>query len=69
MNISTIEGVVENGLIRLLDNSRLPEHAHVFVIVPELPAFGTPRIHSPRLVNPKQAADFVKEIIEETCDE
>jgi hypothetical protein len=68
MSIATIEGVVENGQIRLLDNTTLPEHAHVFVIVPECPAVGAPRIYTPRLLNPKQASDFVKELIEEPSD-
>lgn len=68
MNIATIEGVVENGQIRLLDKMTLPEKARVFVVIPELRAVSTARIYSPRLLHPEQAVDFAKELIEVTVD-
>ncbi len=68
MSVTTIEGVVENGQIRLPASVRLPERAKVYVVVPdvEVPAIG--HIGSPRLVHPEQAADFRKEVIEENRD-
>jgi hypothetical protein len=62
--ISAIEGVVENGQIRLLDKVALPEHARVFVVVPEMKQPQQARIYSPRLVHPEQVSDFAKEVVE-----
>jgi hypothetical protein len=60
MAITTYEGVVEKGKIRLKSDVKLPENAKVYVIVPELqtPSKKTARVLSPRLVNRKQADDF-----------
>jgi hypothetical protein len=68
VSIATIEGVVENGQIRLLDNMTLPEKARVFVVIPELQAVSMARIYSPRLLHPEQAVDFAKELIEVPVD-
>jgi hypothetical protein len=68
MNISTIEGIVENGQIRLLGNVALPEHAKVYIVVPGLDTTPTARIMSPRLAHPEQATDFVKQVFEVTAD-
>jgi hypothetical protein len=68
VSIATIEGVVENGQIRLLDNMTLPEKARVFVVIPELQAVSLARIYSPRLLHPEQAVDFAKELIEAPVD-
>lgn len=62
MRITTFEGIVDNGQIRLVDNVRLPNNAKVYVIFPEI-KFA--EIHSPSLLHPEQAADFKLEIIEE----
>ena len=35
MKVATYEATVENGQIRLSEPVRLPEHAKVFVVVPE----------------------------------
>jgi antitoxin component of MazEF toxin-antitoxin module len=35
MNISTYKGTVENGLIKLEINIKLPEKTEVYIIVPE----------------------------------
>ena len=64
MLFNAIEGVVENGKIRLPDEVTLPENARVFVIVAESASSTPPRIPSPRLANPGQAADFRKQLVE-----
>lgn len=68
MGVTTIEGVVENGQIRLPAAVRLPERTKVYVIIPEVEVQTVAYIGSPRLVHPEQAVDFVKEVIEEPSD-
>lgn len=68
MSVTTIEGVVENGQIRLPTSVRLPEKAKVYVVVPDVEVPSIVYVGSPRLVHPEQAADFRKEIIEENRD-
>jgi len=68
MAISTYEGTVENGQIRLFSDVKLPEHARVYVIIPDPEARRTGHAYSPHLVHPEQAADFTKRIIEEATD-
>lgn len=63
MAISTFEGVVKNGQIRLLDNVTLPENTEVYVVIPDFEAVPRAHVHSPRLVHPEQAADFVKQVV------
>ena len=59
MAVTTYEGVVEKGKIRLKAGVKLPENVKVYVIVPDLqPQKKTPRVLTPRLVHRKQAADF-----------
>jgi len=78
MPVVTYEGVVENGQVHLPSGVVLPEKATVYVVVPQttaeselpvidlpnpwLPGQPPPRIRSPRLAHPEQAADFVKEV-------
>ena len=69
MAILTIEGVVENGQIRLRDHVALPEQTKVYVVIPDAEAASTARTHSPRLAQPEQAADFTKQVISETPDD
>jgi hypothetical protein len=67
MAVMTIEGVVENGQVRLPPGVSLPEKVTVYVVVPGVIAIETPRtahIHSPRLAHPEQAKDFVKTVVE-----
>ena len=64
----TLEGVVENGRVRLMGTVTLPEHAKVYVVVPDVGAASQPHIHSPRLAHRRQAADFSKKIIEASLD-
>ena len=64
MAILTFEGRVENGTIRLPMDVSLPDHTKVYVVIPDSDIERPARIHSPRLRNTAQAADFVKEIVE-----
>jgi hypothetical protein len=68
MLVTAIEGVVENGSIRLREAVSLPENTKVYVIVAE--QYQTPSAHvrTPRLANPKQFGDFRKQIIEVSTD-
>lgn len=68
MAILTIEGIVENGQIRLRDNVTLPEHTKVYVVIPDVATAPQAHVYSPRLVHPEQAADFAKQIIEASAD-
>jgi len=64
MPVSTFEGIVENGQIRLRENVTLPEKTRVYVVIPALEAVPKAHIYSPRLVHPEQVGDFAKQIIE-----
>lgn len=66
--IQTYEAIYESGAIRLANNVRLPEHTKVYVVVPETVQEPVYHIASPRLADPRQAADFVKEMIDEGAD-
>lgn len=68
MTISTFEGIVEKGQIRLRDNVVLPENTKVYVVIPGLESAPKVHVHSPRLVHPEQAGDFVKQVIEVSSD-
>jgi hypothetical protein len=63
MKVTTFEGFVENGQIRLPLSVRLPEKAKVYVVVPDMEVPSAPYVGSPRLVYPEQAADFKKEVV------
>ena len=68
MRVTTFEGIVENGQIRLPATVRLPEKAKVYVVIPDVEIQTVAYIGSPRLVHPEQAADFKKEVVEELPD-
>ena len=68
MAILTVEGVVENGQIRLRDNVTLPDHTKVYVVIPEVETAQQARVYSPRLAHPEQAADFAKQVTEVSAD-
>jgi len=68
MGATTIEGIVENGQIRLPATVRLPERAKVYVVIPDVEVQPVAYIGSPRLVHPEQAVDFQKEVLEEPSD-
>lgn len=59
MALTTYEGVVEKGKIRLKTGVRLPENAKVYVIVPEAQSKKkSVRVMTPRLLHRKQTSDF-----------
>jgi hypothetical protein len=64
MSIKTFEGVVEGGRVRLESDVRLPEHARVYVLVPDFDVVQGQRVVSPRLAHPEQLAEFEMEIVE-----
>jgi len=66
--VKAIEGIVENGHIRLRDSVQLAEHTRVYVIVAEPPLHPAATVRSPRFVNPDDAADFTKRIVEAPSD-
>lgn len=68
MGVRTFEGIVEQGQIRLPASVRLPEKAKVYVVIPDVEVQTVAYIGSPRLVHPEQAADFIKQVIEEPPD-
>lgn len=68
MSVRTFEGIVEKGQIKFKSQVNLPEHAKVYVIVPDEDIAQTVFLHSPRLVRPEQAVDFAMEIIEASPD-
>jgi hypothetical protein len=69
MSVTTFEGIVENGQIKLPANVRLPENARVYVVVPNTETRKAAYVGTPRLAHPEQAADFRKEIIQVTDDD
>jgi len=70
MTVMTLEGVVENGQIRLLNAFNLPEKTHVYIIVPDI-QINNKKVHiySPRLVHPEQAKYFEPEVVELADDD
>jgi hypothetical protein len=68
MAILTVEGIVENGQIRLRDQVTLPEHTKVYVVIPDMETAPQAYLYSPRLVHPEQAADFAKQVFEVPAD-
>jgi hypothetical protein len=67
MAVTTYEGVVEKGKIRLKAGVKLPENAKVYVIVPDLKTDKKKviQILSPRLVHPEDSALFKMTVTEE----
>ena len=67
MTVTTYEGVVEKGKIRLEAGVKLPENAKVYVIVPDLKMDKKKvvQILTPRLAHREQAADFRMTVTEE----
>ena len=68
MAVTTYEGVVENGKIRLKAGVKLPENAKVYVVVPDLKTAGKKKvvqILSPHLVRREDAARFKMKVTEE----
>ena len=67
MAVTTYEGVVEKGKIRLKAGVKLPENATVYVIVPDVKTDKkrTVQILSPRLIHRRDAARFRMAVTEE----
>jgi hypothetical protein len=68
MTVTTYEGVVENGKIRLMAGVKLPENAKVYVVVPDLKTADKKKavqILSPHLVRREDAARFKMKVTEE----
>ncbi|MCI0610489.1 MAG: hypothetical protein L0Z71_15685 [Anaerolineae bacterium] len=67
MTVTTYEGVVEKGKIRLKAGVKLPENAKVYVIVPDLKTDKKKviQILSPRLVRREDATRFKMTVTEE----
>ena len=68
MSVMALEGYVEDGQIRLLDSTTLPEKAKVYVVVAEAPPRSV-RIWSPRLADPRQIEEFSMEVTELSRDD
>ncbi len=66
MQVTTIQGIVKNGQIQLPKDTKLPEMAKVYVVIP--PTETVKKIMSPRLVNKADAKDFEK-IVEVDVDD
>jgi hypothetical protein len=68
MSVVTLEGVVNQGQIRLKGDVRLPENTKVYVIITDMSVEGSAQIYSPRLAAHNGAKDFELELIEEPHD-
>ena len=64
MKVLTYEAIVERGEVKLPDTVRLPEHAKVYVVVPDVEDLPPSRVQTPRLLRPEQVSDFAMEILE-----
>ena len=62
MNVVTIEGIVENGQIKVPPGVLLPEHARVYIVIPGTPERETTRVISPHLAHPEQIIDFQMDV-------
>ena len=66
--VETYEAIVENGQIKLADIVQLREHSKVYVIVPGDAEPNQFYVGSPRLAQPEQATDFVKDVSVEAAN-
>jgi len=64
MKVTTYEGFVEGGQVKLTGDVHLPEKTKVYVVVPEVETRAVPLVASPRLKHPEDVKDFDKKIIE-----
>lgn len=69
MEVTTFQGVIENGTIQLGENVRLPEKTIVYVIVPNSENKRVPRIMSPHFANKEDAKLFVKTVEDDIDDD
>jgi hypothetical protein len=71
MKVTTYEGVVENGRIRLPTGVNLPDKGKVYVVVPGVVEVAAPQgahLSSPRLADPADAVHFRMEVTEDGSD-
>jgi hypothetical protein len=68
MSVTTVEGTVENGEIKLPPNVHLPDNAKVYIVIPGMVVTPTIRAGRPRLAHAGDAADFQKQVIQELPD-
>lgn len=68
MGVLTIEGIVDNGQIKLTSDVHLPDHIKVYVVVPDMKIEPSVHLFSPRLKNPEEVAEFEMEVVEESSD-
>lgn len=66
--LTTVEGIVENGRIRLREDIALPERTRVYVIIPDVQPVTSAHVRSPRLADPRRSADFRKQVVEGADD-
>ncbi len=60
-----LEGVVEDGQIKINSDVRLPDGTKVYMVIPDVELENNPtHLRSPRLAHPEQAADFEMEVVE-----
>ncbi len=60
-----LEGVVEDGQIKLNSDVRLPDGTRVYMVIPDVQLENNVvHLPSPRLARPEQAADFEMEVVE-----
>jgi hypothetical protein len=69
MKVTAYEATVENGQIKVVGAIRLPEHARVYVVVPDANSATVLHVGSPHLAQPERAADFTMEVAEEPRDD
>jgi hypothetical protein len=66
MGVLTIEGIVDQGQIRLKDSIDLPDNTLVYVVVPGVPAKRALRIATPHLVHRYETTEFTMEVARAT---
>ena len=64
MSMRIYEGIVVDGKIQLPADVHLPEKSRVLMTLSVESPSQPPRVHSPRLVHPEQAEDFVMNVEE-----
>jgi hypothetical protein len=64
--LATYEGIIENGHVTLPPDVGIPDKTRVYVVVPGSETVSRFHVASPHLVNPEQAKDFEKRVIEDT---
>lgn len=69
MQVTTIQGVVENGQIKLSEAIEIPDETIVYVVVPTVQPRRVARVMSPRAVRPEKLENLEREVIELADDE